>query len=176
MILRKINASLALLSTLLLLDHSSFHAIWMITGRSIPKSAGGLTFVLVLAVAFHAAISIALALLGHKGADKVPCKEYAGLNLSTMIQRMSGILLILLITLHVAGTVGGVYPPKIITAIVLPLFFTTAFAHASVSASKAFVTLGIGSAGFIKVTDIVLKVICLAILIADITGVCLYLF
>ena len=61
-------------------------------------------------------------------------------------------------------------PPKIVHA----MFYTIVLMHAAVSTSKAFITLGIGNAKFVKVVDIVVKVICAATLIAALTSFYLY--
>ena len=48
--------------------------------------------------------------------------------------------------------------------------------HTAISTSKAFITLGIGSAMFVKTVDIAVKVICGVTLVADIVGFYLYTF
>ena len=175
MILRKINAILSLVTTALLLNHAIFNAIRMLSRGSVAKPANNLSFVLFGLMMVHAFISILLAFLGHKGAEKRKCKEYSNLNTSTIIQRMSGVALILLTVLHVAGTVGGLHPPAIVHSILPPLFFTVVLLHAAISTSKAFITLGIGNVKLIKTVDVVAKVICSATLIADVIGFYLYL-
>ena len=96
------------------------------------------------------------------------------MNVSTLVQRISGVLLIPFTALHIAGAVGFMQPPEIVHAILPPLFFALALAHAAVSTSKAFITLGIGNARFIKVADIVIKVICAATLITCVIAFNLY--
>jgi hypothetical protein len=54
------------------------------------------------------------------------------------------------------------------------VFFTVALAHTAVSTGKAFITLGLGSAKFVKAADIAVKVICAATLIASLIGFYLY--
>ena len=174
MILRKINAILSLLTTFMLMDHAIFHAAWMLSGCTIAKDANSMPRILVLLVAIHAIISIVLAILGHKGAEKRKCKGYANMNRVTYIQRASGISLILLTFLHIAGTVGILTPPQLVHAILPPVFFAITLMHAAISTSKAFVTLGIGNAKIIKVFDIAMKCLCVATLIADVVGFYLY--
>ena len=173
MVLRKINAGFSLLSTILLLDHAIFHAAWMLSGCTIPKTAT-VSRVLLGVMMIHAVISILLAFLGHKGAEKRPCNSYPKLNMATNIQRASGLSLILLSALHILGATGIMQPPQLVHAIVPPLFFTIALAHAAISTGKAFITLGIGSAKFVKILDIGMRVVCVATLIADIVGFYLY--
>lgn len=170
MILRKINAVLALLTTLMIMDHAMFHAVWMLSGCSISKSEGGMSFIMFILLILHAVISIVLAILGHKGAEKRKCNGYPSLNRSTVIQRMSGVLMIPLTVLHIAGMVGSLQLPQFIHAILPPLFFAVVLIHVAVSAGRAFITLGIGNARTFKTVDIIMKVICVATLIADVTG------
>ena len=175
MILRKINAWLSLFTTFMFMDHAIFHAAWMLSRGSIVKSADNMPWILFAMMMVHAVISIVLAVLGHKGEEKRECKSYSNMNIPTNIQRASGVSLIVLTILHVAGTVGILQPPRIIHAILPPIFFAVALMHAAVSTSKAFITLGIGSARFIKIADIVMKALCALTLIADVAGFYLYL-
>ena len=97
------------------------------------------------------------------------------MNVSTIIQRISGVLLLFFSGLHVAGAIGYIQPPPIVHAIVPLVVFTIAMVHVGISTSKAFITLGIGNAKFIKTIDIVVKVICGVTLVADLIGFYLYL-
>ena len=176
--LRKINAGISLLCTGLLLNHTAVHAIWMLTHGRLPKITTNsyriVPWVLVVLMLAHAAISIVLAVLGHKGSIKGRYNGYAKLNRVTYIQRFSGIALLLFSALHIAGAAGFMTPPPFIHAAVSAVFFTIALAHAAISTGKAFITLGIGNAAFIKAADIVIKIVCAAALIAAITGFYLY--
>ncbi|MBR5478758.1 MAG: hypothetical protein IKU84_01110 [Clostridia bacterium] len=175
MILRKINAVLGFFATVLLMGHAVSHAIWMISRVSIIKMAESVPWIMTGLVALHAIISIILAVLGHKGAEKGEYKNYPQMNKTTIIQRASGVSLILLIALHVAESVGILQPPPLVFAMLPPIFFAIALMHTAISTSKAFITLGIGNATFIKTADIVIKVICGATLVADIVGFYIYL-
>ena len=106
----------------------------------------------------------------HKGSKGHRGRLYPKLNAQTIIQRVSGVLMIVFTLLHIAGTLGIMTPPPVIHAVVTPLFFTLVLAHVAVSTSKAFITLGIGSAAFVKRADRVIKVICAVTLIADVVG------
>ena len=174
MILRKINAVISLLTTFMIMDHAIFHAVWMLSMGSVEKTADSMPWILCVLMGLHAIISIALAFLGHKGAEKRKCNGYPELNRAAYLQRATGILLIIFTFLHVAGTVGITHPPQIVHAVLPPLFFALTLLHTAISTSKAFITLGIGNAKFIKVADIVMKVLCIVTLIADVTG--FYLF
>jgi hypothetical protein len=176
MILRKLNAVLSLLVTAMLMNHAMFHGIWMLTGGAVAiRTPEFMPWALFILMMVHAVLSIVLGVLGHKGAEKRECKSYGNLNIPTNIQRASGVLLIIFTILHVAGAVGILVPPPLVHAILPPLFFTVVFMHTAVSVSKAFITLGIGSARFIKTADIVIKVICVLTLIVDVVGFYLFL-
>ena len=173
-ILRKINAVISLLTTLMLLDHAVFHGVWMLSGCKIAKSANSMAKILFILMMLHAFISIILAILGHKGAEKRKCNGYSNLNKLTYVQRTSGLLLIVLTILHILGTVGVMQPPKLVHAILPPLFFAITLMHTAISTNKAFITLGVGNAKTIKVIDILVKVICVLTLIVDVVGFYLY--
>ena len=171
MALRKINAVTSLLSTLLLLIHAITLAIWMLSRGTIVINTGIMPWVLLGIMLAHAMISIDLAISAHSETnEKHKFKSYPKENIPTIIQRASGMALILFTALHVAGAAGFMQPPQIVHAIVPPLFFTIALMHTAISTNKAFITLGIGDAKFIKVLGIAMKVICITTLIADIIG------
>ena len=174
MLMRKINAGLSLLTTFLLLNHAIFNAVRMLSQGAVGEFGTFIPWVLFGIMLAHAFVSIDLAISAHEGAEKRKCKSYPKLNAVTIFQRFSGIALILFTALHVAGAAGFMTPPPIVHAIVPTVFFTVALAHTAVSTSKAFITLGIGNAKFIKVLDIVVKVICVATLVASLIGFYLY--
>ena len=171
---RKINAVVSLLASVLILDHAIFLAAWMLSLGNIPKNENYMPWVLTCVVAIHALTSIGLAFYSRKGCQKHRSKAYPKMNIPTIIQRISGVLMIIFTWLHIAGTIGIMTPPQVVHAIVPPLFFLLVMAHVAVSVSKAFITLGIGNAKFVKAVDIVIKVICAATLIAALTGFYLY--
>ena len=171
---RKINAALSLLVTLLLLVHAFLNSVWLLPFSETTKPMGFVSWVLAGALVLHVFISIDLAISGHMDGKKGKSKNYPKLNTPTIVQRVTGVLMIIFTGLHVSGASGLTHPPQIVHAILPPLFFTLVFAHVAVSTSKAFITLGIGNAKFIKVADIVTKVVCIFTLISDIVGFYLY--
>lgn len=175
MLLRKINAIISLLTTIFLLDHAVFSSVWMLSKGSVEQSAPIVPRMLVCLMAIHAFISIYFAISAHKGCERRKVNSYPKMNSAAIFQRVSGLLLIVFTALHVAGAMGAMQLPGIVHDIVPPVFFTIALAHAAVSTSKAFITLGIGSAKFIKGLNIAMKLICVTTLIADIIGFYLYI-
>ena len=173
---RKINAVVSLLTTIMLLAHAILLSVWMLSGGRTVKPAGFMGWILMGLVLAHALISIDLALSAHAETGKHKGKNYPKMNVSTIVQRVSGVLMLPATGLHIAGTMGAMVPSPAVHVIVPPLFFTIVLAHIAVSTSKAFITLGIGNAKFIKVVDIVMKVICGATLIAGVVGIYLWTF
>jgi hypothetical protein len=170
MLLRKINAVLSHIITFLLMDHAIFNAIRMLFAGRIESTFNYAPWILAVLMLIHAALCIYFGISAHKNAEKGEFKGYPKLNAPALLQRISGVLLIVFTALHIAGAAGALVPPRAVQAILSPLFFTVALAHVAVSTSKAFITLGIGNALFIKVVDIVIKVMCAITLAASITG------
>lgn len=175
MVLRKINAVISIVITVLLLDHAIFHAVWMLAQGAIQKTQNPLSKILFCLMLVHAAMCITMAIRGNKGAEKRKCNEYANKNAATMIQRVGGMLLIVFTVLHIAGAIGIMQPPPFVHAVLPPLFFAMALLHVAISFSKALITLGIGNAKAVKIVDVAVKVICALTLIAAIVGFYLYL-
>ena len=174
MLLRKINAIIGLLTTILLLDHAIFTSVRMLSKGSVEQSAPFAPWILAGLMAAHAFISVYFGISSHMDEEKRKYKSYPKMNRVTVFQRVSGILLIVFVALHIAVASGAMQPPHIVHTIVPPVFFTFALAHAAFSTDKAFITLGIGNARFVKIVSVVIKVICVATLIAAITGFYLY--
>ena len=174
MLMRKINAGVSLLATFLLLNHAILNAVCMISRGTIAIRCAVMSWILFGLMLMHAFISIDLAMSAHAETEKRKSKSYPKLNAPTIVQRISGMTLIVFAGLHVAGAAGFMQPPKLVHAILPPLFFTIALTHVAVSTSKAFITLGIGNAKVIKAVDVAIKVICAATLIATFIGFYLY--
>ena len=174
--LRKVNAVFSLISTILLLIHAISLAVWMLSRGIISKAPNSIPHALTMFFLIHAIISIILMAATHKGSKGHRGRQYLKLNAPTMVQRISGVLMIIFTWLHIAGALGFMTPPPVVHAIVPPLFFSLVLAHIAVSTSKAFITLGIGSAAFVKRADLVIKVICAVTLIADVVGFYLHVY
>ena len=176
MILRKINAGLSLVTTVLFLNHAISLSIWMLYRCSIKKSAANMPIALMVVTTLHAVLSILLVILGRKGAEKRKCKSYPKMNSSNIMQRVTGIGMLLLLGLHIAGAANH-FQPKILHTIMHPLFFGVCSMHIAVSVSKAMITLGIGNAKTVKIVDIIMKILCAVTWIASVIGFyrCLFL-
>lgn len=174
MLMRKINAVLSLLITFLMMGHAISYSVWMISRGTIGQNIAFMSWVLMGLMFFHVFICVDFIVTGIMESAEHKCKKYPQMNKSTLVQRISGALLIVFAPLHAAGAAGYIQPPKVVHAIIPPLFFAIALIHASVSVGKALITLGIGSAKFVEVADIAAKVICAATFIAAVTGFYMY--
>lgn len=176
MLTRKINAVISLLITFLIFAHAISIAFWMLSFGTVNRAPSVMSWALTALVLIHAFISIEMVVSRLVSGEGRKSKMYPKFNRVTIIQRASGLLMVAFIGLHIAGATGVMQPPRIVHAIVPPLFFAIVMAHVAVSVSKAFITLGIGSAMFIKTVDAVMKVTSAVTLIADVIGFYLYVW
>lgn len=175
MILRKINAVLSLFTTVLIMNHAVFLSVWMLSRCSIEKTANFMPWILAVLMVLHAILCIILLIKSRKGVKKIKYKKYSELNIEASIQRITGVLMIIMMGLHILGAANH-FHPKILHAIFHPLFFAVALAHSAVSVDKAFVTLGIGSAKLIRAINVTMKVICCITFVAGVIGFYICLF
>ena len=167
MLLKKINAVIGLIATVLIFDHAIFNAVWMLSKGSIPKTSF-MAWVLVGFMAVHAILSIETST--RQVVANTDAASYPKKNVMTIVQRVSGMLLIVFTALHIASTAGPLNPPKAIHMIMPVLFYTVTLMHVAISASKALVTLGVGNAKAIKIIDVIIKAACVAVLAFDLIG------
>jgi hypothetical protein len=175
MLLRRINAVISLLLSFLLIFHAGTLSVWMLSRCSIAKPADFFSFILMPLIVVHIVLSLIPAILAHKGTEKHPSKSYPKMNLPTVIQRATGILMIVLLPFHLTGAASH-YQPKMLHAVLHPLFFAVIMAHTSISVSKALITLGIGGAKTVKIVNVIMRVLCMAVLVMGVIGfeICLF--
>ena len=172
---RKVNAVFSLVCTFLILVHSSYDAIWMMGRGLVPNLPKPMAFILMGAVIIHTILSVVTAILGSGGKSEIKGTMYKKENVQTLVQRIFGILMVLLLVPHIIG-MGNHLAPKGLHSIIHPIFFLAVCGHTGISASKAFITLGIGNAKTIKVIDIVARILCILIFIASIVGLYLVMY
>ena len=168
--LRKINAVFSLICTVLLLGHAISLGAWMLSKFSISMPPRAVSRLLVVFFVMHAILSIILMISTHKGGKENKGKQYPKQNFATIIQRLSGVLMIVFTAVHVLGAFGIMRLPYGMHFVFYPLFFTLVLVHIAISTSKAFITLGIGNARIIKRIDIAIRAVCSLTLIADVIG------
>ena len=176
MLKRKINAAVSLLTTAMLLTHAIVFSIFMLTRCRVADILWIMSWVLLGVMLIHALISIDIAISAHAETGERKGKSYPKMNVPTVVQRASGMLMLPAIILHVLDATGVIVPPQMVQAVVHPLFFAAALAHTAISTSKALITLGIGNAKLIKIVNVVMRVICGATLIAAVIGIYLRTF
>lgn len=176
MVKRKINAVLTLLTTLLLLTHAIWFAVWILSGCTIPHAPRFIPWALAGVIAAHMLISIDLVVSTYMENEGSKGKPYPKQNKATIVQRISGVLMAPAIALHIAGAAGVMQPPPVVHAVVPLLFFTLALTHTAISISKAFITLGIGSAKTVKLVGRVAKVFCGVTLVICVISFYIYAF
>lgn len=168
-IARKVNAVISLICTFLILVHGGYDAIWMFMRGKLPNLPKPMAFVLLGFVVIHTVLSIVTAILGSKGKTKKDEKMYAQPNKETLLQRVFGILIVLMMPLHILGMQNHLNP-KILHSILHPILFFVVYGHTGISFNKAFITLGIGNSKLIKVLGIIIRVVCILLFVASCVG------
>ena len=138
-------------------------------------SISDLIIILMVFVIVHTILSIVNAILGSGGKSEIKGTMYAKANIKTLVQRMFGVIMVLLLAPHILG-MGNRLAPKVLHSIIHPIFFLAVYGHTAISTSKAFITLGIGNAKTIKTIDIVMSILCILIFIASIVGLYLVMY
>lgn len=173
--MRRANAVLSLICVSLIFIHGLYDAIWMCLRGKLSVLPKQLAYTLMGLVVIHGVLSVVIAILVKKGNNNKDEKVYQGLNIRTIIQRSFGMMMLLLIPFHVFGMNNHLNFP-LLHAILHPLFFLVVFIHTAFSCSKAFITLGIGNAKFIKIVDIITYILCGLMFIISIIGLYLVLY
>lgn len=146
MSLKKTNAVISWILIILLLVHIASTQLYMIAGifnmqlmMQLPKALGMICVV-------HICISLGIVFFMHDGSDFT---KYGKLNRKTLLQRLSGIMIILLIHAHINLFASFIYEnlpisagKKIVVFIVEMIFFGAIFLHLDSSFTKSFITMG----------------------------------
>ena len=147
--LRKINAAVSLLSTLLIVIHGGYDAFWMFFRGKIPTLPKVIAIILMITVLIHIILSITIIIFGIKESKGKKGKLYKKQNIKTLLQRIFGILMLVLIPLHGAWMWNRL-SPKILHSFIHTIFFIAVYGHIAISTSKAFITLGLVTIGLLK--------------------------
>lgn len=147
MALKKINAVASWILIALLLVHIFTTLAYLLTGwvnmDIMMKAPRALAIVCVI----HVCISLAIVFFMHDGSDFT---RYGKLNQRTFMQRLSGLLILLLVHPHVKLFAGFIYENlplnpgrKIFIFIVEMLFFGAIYTHLECSFSRSLITMGL---------------------------------
>ena len=138
MVLKKINAVIALLSAVLLALHNILNARMMLLGR-VDESPVGLSYALIGLLLVHVLISLSFSVFRNEGNKKI----YPNVSIPTLLQRITALAMIPLTAFHAFFRVGqfgeGLIPVLIAHFFIMLL----AYIHIPLSVPNALATLGI---------------------------------
>ncbi len=167
MAIKKWNARLSLLTLLLLLIHEGYQLYAYITFYYNPVLSKVTGFATAGCFALHAILSMIIVFVMHDSKSVA----YKKLNIGTVMQRISAVLILILLPLHIfsfsllKSSVGGIGYVLVEAAQII--FYAMLSCHVALSFSNALVTLGrLSDIKKKRVIDVVVCVICLLLFIA----------
>ena len=146
MIIKKMNAVCSWLVTLILLGHLGTMGVSMFTGWYNYNICKSLAYLTAAFFAVHVMLSLLIICFFHDGAA---FSYYAKRNKSLMLQRMTGLVMIAFVHLHVKSfqfIVQGTplsASEKVFIVITEAIFFISIFIHVSASFVKSLIVLGL---------------------------------
>ena len=147
MALKKLNAVTSWILTALLFVHIYTTLVYLLTGRFDLQVMMKVPRALAIVCVIHVCISLAIVFFMHDGSDFT---KYGKLNQRTFMQRLSGLLILLLVHPHVKLFAGFIYENlplsagrKIFVFIVEMLFFGAIYTHLECSFSRSLITMGL---------------------------------
>ncbi len=160
--LKRANAVLSIIITVLLVVHAGYESIAFCMMYYQPLLSKITGYLVAGTVTVHAVISVICVFVLHDSKSVL----YLRLNLRTVIQRICAILMVVLLPVHIfafdllkgsAGSFG-----YILTEAAQVLFYAALFAHVAVSFGKSLVTLGkLEKETTRRRLDVILAVLCL---------------
>ncbi len=144
--IKKINAVLSLLTTAAVFIHVGYTAYAYLTFYYNPLLKNLTSKPFMIFACLHAVCGMAIVFFS---SDGTALDRYPKLNVGTVLQRATAILILPLLLLHinVFGLLkncaeSGTWFPFVLLMISQPVFYGTVFTHVAVSFSRALVTLG----------------------------------
>lgn len=167
MALKKVNAVLSWILIILLMIHISTTICFMFTGWYDLKLFTVLPKVMGAVCLAHVLISVGVVFIMHDGAEY---RRYGRLNIRTILQRVSGLVILLLVYPHVQLFAGFIYEylplsmgKKTLVFLVEALFFCAIYVHLGVSFSRSLITIGaLRTETGERRTDLAAKIVCIA--------------
>ncbi len=167
---KKINAVLGLAIIALLLVHISYEIYAYLTFYYNPVLTKVIAYAVLVSGCLHILLSCFSVFVLH---DKGNGLKYPALNVRTIIQRISAIVMAVLIILHLntfAALKSSSQTNRVLFFAVLVLqllFYAVTLLHIGVSVSNAFITLGlIGSEKGRKRLDVFVWILCVMLFVA----------
>ena len=163
--IKKINAAVGLLASLGIFIHVGYIAFAYLTFYNDPSLTILTAMPFMLCACLHAILGMGIVFFS---ADGTRADLYPKQNAETILQRVSAILILPLIVLHLktfgllqSCAESGKTAQFILLLLSQPLFYATAFTHVAVSFSRALITLGrIASPERKKTVDRVVYILC----------------
>ena len=163
--LKKINAALSLLTTLTLFVHIGFTTYAFLTFFYNETLKNIFSYPFMVFTCLHAILGMCIVLFFNDGSKLA---DYPKQNVETIVQRITGFLMLPLLILHLntfkllqscaADGKWFLFGLLIFSQVV---FYVDVFAHTAVSFSRAFITLGkLSSIETKKKIDIVVYIVC----------------
>ena len=163
--LKKINAAVSLLTIAAIFIHVGYVAFSYLTFGIDPKLKIITSRPLMTLACLHAILAMCIVFFS---SDGTKLDKYAKLNVETVLQRATAMLILPFLVLHINAfdllkscAESGKWFGFVLLMIFQPVFYATLFTHVGVSFSRALVTLGrLSSLESKKKVDLVIRIIC----------------
>ena len=167
MILKKINAVISLLMTLLVVDHITACSIHLITHQTQLSSPTPARLLATLAIV-HMGISLWIVFARH---DAVAPKYYQK-NQRTYQQRIFGVLILALLPYHVISSMTAAKGDISLAFLIVHVLFTVVVTgHVATSVPGALVSLGLlSSQKQHKIALLISNIVCVLLLLLAVAG------
>lgn len=167
MAVKKWNARLSLLTVALLLIHEGYQLYAYISFYYNPTLTAVSGFALAGCLILHAVLSAICVFVLHDS----KAVAYIRLNIRTVFQRVSAVLIILLLPVHIfsfsllESTVGGA--GYVLTEAAQIIYYAALSCHVALSFSNALITLGrLSDIRKKHIIDVIVLIICVLLFIA----------
>lgn len=161
---KKINAVLGISIIVIFLVHIIYEIVAYLTFYYNPAVTKIIAYTALGAVALHILMSIYIVAFVH---DKGKGMKYPALNARTLIQRITAVLMTVLVIFHMntfkllSMNAKTNMPAFVLVLAVQIIFYASVLLHVAVSAGNALITLGLVTSGKTrKKIDIVVWIIC----------------
>lgn len=166
---KKINSVLSIFTIVVIVMHIAFSCRTLLTGWYSKEISYVLPMLLYVTVGVHAMLSMYIVFLVH---DESSVTKYKKQNISTVIQRLSAILMLVMLHPHISifsqFKPGATFEPSmaIPTILVESVFYIAVLSHIALSIPKCVVSLGLlHSEESLKIVKIISNIVCTIIFI-----------
>ena len=167
---KKINAVLGISIVVLFLVHILYEIFAYLTFYYNPVVTKVIAYTALGAIVLHIFMSVYIVMFVH---DRGNGMKYPALNARTLIQRISAVVMAVLVIFHMntfnllSQNAKTNMPLFVLVLIVQIIFYASVLLHVAVSAGNALITLGLISSGKArKCTDIIVWIICAVLFVA----------